>query len=122
MKLNKTLWTLQAVLAALFLFAGAMKLVTPIEAMAGPIALPGGLLRFIGVAEVLGAIGLVLPWLLRIQPQLTALAAAGLAVIMIGAVVLTATTAGAAAAAFPFLVGGALALIIYGRSQAAAAA
>src|ERR1044071_644491 len=50
MKLNKTLWTIQGVLAALFVFAGVMKLVMPIEAMAGPVALPEALLRLVGVA------------------------------------------------------------------------
>ena len=52
-------------LAALFLFAGVMKLIMPIEEMTKEIAMPGGFLRFIGVVEVLGAIGLILPWLLR---------------------------------------------------------
>ena len=49
MRKNVTLWVVQGLLAALFLFAGVMKLVLPIEAMAGPVALPGLLLRFIGV-------------------------------------------------------------------------
>ena len=57
-KKNVTLWVVQGLLAALFLFAGVMKLVMPIEAMAGPVALPGALLRFVGVVEALGAIGL----------------------------------------------------------------
>jgi uncharacterized membrane protein YphA (DoxX/SURF4 family) len=62
------LWVVQVALAALFLFAGGMKLVLPLEKMAGPPALPGALLRFIGVAEVCGALGLVLPGLLRMAP------------------------------------------------------
>ena len=69
-----------------------MKLALPIDAMAGPIGLPGGFLRLVGVAETLGAIGLILPGLTRIYPELTLAAAAGLVVIMIGATVLTATT------------------------------
>ena len=40
MKRNITLWVIQGLLAALFLFAGSMKLVLPIEAMAGPVSLP----------------------------------------------------------------------------------
>ena len=55
--------------------------------MTGPVALPGWFLRFIGVAEVLGALGLVLPGLLRIRPGLTAVAAAGLVIIMMGATI-----------------------------------
>ena len=102
---NVVLWTLQGLLAALFLFAGIMKLVLPIQAMAGPIVLPGLFLRFIGLAETLGALGLVLPWLLRIKPQLTPLAAVGLTIIMIGATVLTAIGMGIAPALFPLAVG-----------------
>ena len=120
MKLNKMLWTLQGLLAALFLFAGIMKLVMPIEAVTAQVALPGALLRFIGVAETLGGIGLVLPWLLKIQPVLTPIAAAGLVIIMVGAVGLTVMTAGAAGAVFPLLVGVALTAVGYGRLQHAA--
>ena len=76
---------MQGVLASLFLFAGVMKLVLPIEAMAGPVALPGLFLRFIGVCEALGAVGLILPGLLRIHQELTPVAAAGLVIIMVGA-------------------------------------
>ena len=89
-KTSALLWTLQGLLAALFLFAGVMKLVMPIEALTAQSTLPGGFLRFIGVAETLGGLGLVLPMLLRIRPSLTPLAAAGLVIIMIGATVLTA--------------------------------
>src|SRR5216117_2785688 len=89
MTLNVLLWIVQALLALIFLMTGGMKLVLPIEGMAGPNPLPGLFLRFIGVAEVLGAIGLILPGLLRIRPCLTPLAAAGLVIIMIGATVLT---------------------------------
>ena len=114
MKRNVTLWIIQGLLAALFLFAGSMKLILPIEAMAGPVALPGWFLRFIGVAEVAGAIGLILPWLTRIQPRLTPLAAAGLVIIMAGATAITAT-AGPSAAAVPFVVGMLAATVAFGR-------
>src|SRR5437899_11773098 len=85
------LWIVQGLLALTFLFAGGTKLVLPIEEMTKqmPLPLPGLFLRFIGVAEVVGAIGLILPGLLRIRPGLTPLAAAGLVIIMIGATVLT---------------------------------
>ena len=83
------LWIVQGLLAALFLFAGGAKLVLPLDQMTGPVALPGWFLRFLGVAEVLGALGLILPGLLRIRPGLTPLAAAGLVIIMIGATVIT---------------------------------
>jgi hypothetical protein len=86
--MNVALWIVQGLLAALFLFAGGAKLVMSLDQMAGPVALPGWFLRFIGVAEVLGALGLILPGLLRIRPGLTSLAAAGLVIIMIGATVI----------------------------------
>ena len=82
------LWIVQGLLAALFLFAGGAKLVMSLDQMAGPVALPEWFLRFIGVAEVLGALGLILPGLLRIRPGLTPLAAAGLVIIMMGATVI----------------------------------
>ena len=86
--MNVALWIVQGLLAALFLFAGGAKLVMSLDQMAGPVALPEWFLRFIGVAEVLGALGLILPGLLRIRPGLTPLAAAGLVIIMIGATVI----------------------------------
>jgi len=87
--MNVALWIVQGLLAALFVFSGGMKLVLPIEKMTDPVALPGLFLRFIGVCELLGGIGLILPSLLRIRPGLTPLAAAGLIVIMIGATGIT---------------------------------
>jgi uncharacterized membrane protein YphA (DoxX/SURF4 family) len=113
--MNTVLWIFQALLAALFLFAGGMKLVMPIEEMTKQIAMPGWFLRFIGVCEVLGAIGLILPWLLRIRPGLTPLAAAGLVIIMIGATVLTLMTGDIAMALVPLVVGIVAAFVAYGR-------
>jgi hypothetical protein len=116
--MNRVLWTVQWLLALLFLFAGGMKLILPIEAMTKQIPLPGLFLRFIGVAEVMGAFGLTLPGLLRIRRGLTPLAAAGLVIIMIGAVALTLTANGVAAALFPLIVGILAAFVVYGRSEA----
>jgi hypothetical protein len=118
-KLNVLLWIVQGLLAALFLFAGVMKLVLPIEAMTMPVALPGGLLRFIGVAEVLGALGLVLPGLFKIREELTPLAAAGLVIIMTGATIISAYGLGVAAAVLPFIVGILSACVAVSRRPAA---
>ena len=76
--MSRVLWVVQVLLAALFLFAGVMKLVMPLDQLAGPVELPGAFIRFIGVVEALGALGLILPALLRIRPGLTPLAAVGL--------------------------------------------
>lgn len=113
--MNRLLWTIQAIVAALFLFAGGMKLVLPIEAMTKEMILPGWFLRFIGVAEILGAIGLILPWLLNIKRVLTPLAACGLIMIMSGATVITFQTGGLRAAVTPFIVGTLLSLVAGGR-------
>ena len=114
------LWIVQALLAFMFLFAGGMKLVIPPDVLASmgspnQIPLPGWFVRFIGVCEVLGALGLILPGLLRIKPWLTPLAAAGLVVIMLGATALTIAADGVAAGVVPLVVGLLAAFVAYGR-------
>jgi len=115
--MNIALWIVQGLLAAIFLFAGGMKLVMPIEEMTKqmPIPLPELFLRFTGVVEVLGAIGVILPWLLRIRPGLTPLAAAGLVIIMIGATVYTLAAGDVAPALIPLVVGILAVFVAYGR-------
>jgi len=113
--LTYALWILQGILAALFLFAGVTKLVLPLDKMTGPVPLPGTFLRFIGVCEVLGAIGLILPAWLRIRPGLTPLAAAGLVIIMIGATTVTFAGGQVLGAMLPLLVGLLAAFVAYGR-------
>jgi len=109
------LWIVQGLLALLFVWAGGIKLVLPLEKLTGPVPLPGLFLRFIGLAEVLGAIGLILPGLLRIRPGLTPLAAAGLVIIMIGATVLTLAGGDVAPALISLVVGLLSAFVAYGR-------
>ena len=111
------LWVVQGLLALLFLFAGGMKLVVPLEALQGPVALPGLFLRCIGVAEVLGALGLILPGLLRIRPGLTPLAAAGLVIIMTGATVVTVAGGQLAPALLSVVVGLLAAFVSWGRRR-----
>lgn len=114
--MNIALWIVQALLAAVFLFAGGVKLIMPIEEMTKQMPMmPGLFLRFIAVCEVLGAIGLVLPWLLRIRPGLTPLAAAGLLIIMIGATGVTLMTGDIAMALLPLVVGILCVFVAYGR-------
>ena len=117
MRFNRGLWVAQGLLALLFLFAGVSKLVLPIEAMAGPVAFPGWFLRFIGVVETLGAVGLILPWLLKIRPELTPLAASGLVIVMIGATLVTLIGGMGAAAVVPLVVGALAAWVAYGRAR-----
>src|SRR5258706_14389633 len=105
--MNVVLWVIQVLLALLFLFAGGTKFVFSIEQMRamGPpnqVLLPGLLIHFIGVCEILGALALILPRLLRVRPGPTPPAAAGLAIIMIGATVITIAGPSASAAPLPF--------------------
>jgi DoxX-like family len=118
---NGVLWTMQGLLALVFLFAGGSKFVLPADALTKDTPmLSAGFLRFVGVCEVLGGLGLILPGLLRIRPRLAPLAAAGLIVIMIGATVVTLMVNGFAMALIPFAVGILLAFVMYGRSRATA--
>jgi hypothetical protein len=113
--MNIALWMVQVLLAALFLFAGGMKLVLPIEEMTKEIALPGWFLRFIGVAEVLGALGLILPGLFGQKTALTPVAAACLIIIMIGATVITIMIGAGATVVVPIAAGLLSAFVAYGR-------
>jgi DoxX-like family len=109
------LWIVQGLLAAIFLLSGGMKLILPLEGLTAPMPLPGLFVRFIGVAEVLGATGLILPGLLHIRTGLTPLAAAGLVLIMIGATVLTLAGGEVSLALIPLVVGLLSAFVAYGR-------
>ena len=110
------LWTIQVLLAALFLFSGVMKFLMPVAKMQqGPVVLPGWFLHFIGLAEILGGLGLLLPGWTGIQRKLTPIAAAGLLAIMIGATVITVMSGGGATAAIPFIVGVLVASVAWGR-------
>jgi uncharacterized membrane protein YphA (DoxX/SURF4 family) len=114
------LWVIQILLALAFLFSGGIKLALSAEAMAamGPpnqLILPALFIKFIGVCEILGGLGLVLPSLLRIKPGLTPLAAAGLAIIMLGAVVVTIAGPGIGAAVPPLITGLLCVFVAYGR-------
>ena len=116
--MNIVLWIIQILLALLFLFAGITKLVPIIPMPPPPPNMwmpPMWFLKFIGVCEVLGALGLVLPGLLRRQQYLTVWAAIGLTVIMIGAVVVSVMTMGVASAVMPLVIGLLCAFVAYGR-------
>ena len=113
--MNVLLWIIQILLAALFLFAGVMKLVMPLEKLTGPVAVPGLFLRFIGLCETLGGLGLILPGLLRIRPGLTPLAAAGLVIIMVGATVLNLRSGDLVTTTLTIVVGLLAAFVAYAR-------
>lgn len=85
--LHYSLWVVQALLGAAFLMAGFMKATTPLDQLAASMAwvthAPGALVRFIGVSEIAGGLGLILPAATRIKPILTPIAAAALVVVMV---------------------------------------
>lgn len=93
--LNIILWVLQVVFGLVFIMAGATKGFQPIESMAESMpwvtSVSSGLVRFIGISELLGGIGLLLPSILRIKPNLTVWASIGLTAVMILAALFHAT-------------------------------
>ena len=118
--MNILLWILQILLALLFLFGGITKLVIPADilmasAPPGSTQFPALFLKFIGLCETLGGLGLILPGIFHRRQELTPLAAAGLVIIMIGAVVITAKDQGISAALFPLIIGLLCAFVAYGR-------
>ena len=113
--MNTVLWIVQALLAALFLFGGPFKLIMPMDEVAQQLRMSVGFLRFIGLAEFLGGLGLILPGLLRIRPGLTPLAALGLVIIMIGATVVNLRMGAGVASLMPAVVGLLAAFVAYGR-------
>jgi uncharacterized membrane protein HdeD (DUF308 family) len=108
---TKVLWAVQIVLALLFLFAGGMKLAMPAARLAQLTGLPGAFMKFIGLAELSGALGLVLPGIFDVRRELTPLAAVGLVTIMSGATALTAEAGQIASAVLPLVVGALAALV-----------
>ena len=112
---NIALWVVQVLLALLFVFSGVMKFLTPIEEMTKQMPWPAAFIYFIGVAEILGGLGLVLPMAFSVKRKLTPIAALCLLVIMIGAVVVSVMIGGVGMAILPFIAGVLCAVVAYGR-------
>jgi len=108
---TRAMWVAQIALALLFLYAGAVKLRMPAAVLEQFTGMPGAFMKFIAVAEICGALGLVLPGLFRVKRELTPLAAVGLVTIMAGAIALTVETGQITGAAVPLVVGVLAALI-----------
>ena len=118
---NKVLWTLQILLAALYLFAGGFKLIMAPEDMRqnATYPIPSAnmmlFLRMIGGFEMLGAAGLILPGVTGIKRHLTSVAAGCLAFIMLGAVVVSFVQMGVTAVPIPLVVGILDLVVMFGR-------
>jgi len=119
--LNVTLWAVQLVLAALFFLVGYTHAIAPIEVaiQRAPwvASLPVALVRFIGVAELAGALGLLLPAATRIRPMLTPLAAAGLATMMVLAVPFHQLRGEASAVVINVVLGALAVFVVLGRAR-----
>jgi len=115
--MNIVLWVVQVLIGLLFIMSGVMKFMMPYSEMIkdAPYAFPHAFLLFIGVCEILGGVGLIVPWLTGIKPWLTPLAASLLTIIMIGAVVFSAMTPIPAMAIVPAVVGLLCVFIARGR-------
>ena len=122
--MNILLWLVQILLAAAFGMAGVMKATQPVDVLAANgIAwapqVPLVLVRFIGISEFLGAVGLILPALTKIKPFLTPLAALGLLTIMILAMGFHVSRGEAGALPFNIVLGGLAAFVAWGRTSKA---
>lgn len=104
------------------MFSGTMKFVMPYADMIkdAPVVLPHAFFLFIGVCEILGGIGVIVPWLTGIKPTLTSLAAILLFIIMIGATVITAMGS-VPMAVIPAITGLLCVFVAWGRKGAATA-
>lgn len=122
-RLHIGLWAAQGLLALVFAMAGAFKLLTPIAELAGKLSWiqdsSPWLVRFIGASEVAGALGLILPSVTRIAPKLTALAALGLAVVMVLGAGVHVMHAEANRLPVNVILGGLAAFVAWGRLRAA---
>ena len=120
--MNVILWILQVLLGLLFIWAGGFKLVMPASELAaqaatGGTALPGMFLKFIGLCELLGGFGLILPGVFKTRQYLIPLAALGLLIIMIGAIVFVLMNGDVATAVTNVVISLMLAFVAYGRSR-----
>src|SRR5918911_2961315 len=107
----------QGLHAPVFVFPGDKKLITPMDDMMAqmPLPLPAWFIYFIGVVEILGALGLVLPGITHIRPGLTPLGALGLVLVTIGAAVYQLAAGQPGNAVFALVVGVITAFVGYGR-------
>lgn len=117
--LHLSLWGVQVLLALLFFAAGAFKATQPIDELAKNMAWvtysPAAMVRFVGIVEVLGAIGLIVPAATRLKPALTPLAALGLATVMLFAVAMHGTQGEGEAVPVNLVLGALAGFVAWGR-------
>ena len=120
---NIALWVVQVILGGMFIMGGLFKAATPVHQLAAMAPwvsdVPVALLRMIGVSEVLGGIGLILPALLRVLPRLTIVAALSLATVMLLAMLLHVVRGEYAVIGTNLMLGAAAIFIAWGRTRRA---
>ena len=116
--MNIVLWALQVILGLYFIGVGVTHFIVP-PGLPAPMAwmyeLPPILHYISGIAEILGGLGLILPGVTKIQPRLTPLAAAGLVLVMVGAMVFHLTRGEFTSIVSNIVLGGLSAFVAYGR-------
>lgn len=119
---NTVLWVLQWLFGVYFVAIGILHFIVP-EGLPAPMEwmydLSDTLHVVVGIAEILGGLGLILPSITRIQPQLTVYAAVGLLLVMVGAVVYHVDRGESQSVVTNVFIGAVLAFIAYGRSRLA---
>ncbi len=117
------LWVVQVLLALAFGMAGIMKATTPLAELAAKMpwvnTVPSSMVRFIGTSEFLGAVGLILPSVTRVKPNLTPIAGGGLVLVMILASVFHITRGEMGALPVNVVLGGLAAFVAWGRTKKA---
>jgi uncharacterized membrane protein len=117
--MNIAIWIIQGILAAMFGMAGVMKSTQSKEKLAPQVPwvndFPLGVVRLVGVSELLGAVGLIVPWATGIQPVLTPVAAAALVLVMVLAAIYHIAKGEYKALVFNFVLGGLAAAVAYFR-------
>ena len=121
--LHITLWIAQVLLAVLFAGAGSAKAMTPLPELTKSLPytadLPGWLVRFIGISEITGAVGLILPAISRVVPMLVAWASWGLCAVMGLATLFHLTRSEISAMPMTIVIGAVAAFVAWGRSAKA---
>ncbi|MEU1854193.1 DoxX family protein [Streptomyces sp. NPDC019990] len=118
--MNIVLWVLQIALAAVFLGAGLPKIAKPKEELVAPMgewvnSFPAPGVKLLGLVEVLGAVGLVVPPLAGVAPVLSPVAAVGIVVIMVGAIAAHARESAGSKIAMNVVLGALAAVVVWGR-------
>ena len=117
--MNIAIWIIQGILAAMFGMAGVMKSTQPKEKLAPQVPWVNdfslGVVRLVGISELLGAVGLIVPWATGIQPMLTPVAAAALVLVMLLAAIYHVVKGEYKAIAFNIVLGGLAAAVAYFR-------